>query len=534
MTLTAWEAAARAFEPKPDLARDPVSWSRDRLREYWWGKQREIARSLVENRYTAVQSCHDAGKSFVASRLTTHWIDTHDVGEAFAVTTAPTAAQVEAILWREIGKAHRKAGLDGRILGGGFPQWKYGTELVAYGRKPADYDQAAFQGIHARFVLVVIDEACGVPKGLFDAADALATNEHARVLAIGNPDDPTSHFASICKPGSGWNVIRIDGLRTPNFTEKEVASGRYPLLERLMREEGVPFSTEQVPESLREMLLSPLWVEERLARWVGKPDETTTLSQRAARSSLFTAKVRGLFPSADSEGVIPLGWVERAIDRYHDWVARGRPDLPGRRVIGTDVAGDGEDSTCLAIRQGRAILELRRFAQGDTMETAGHVQAALNAEPHSKAIVDAIGIGAGVADRLREDGSNVLAFTASAKSTATDRSGEFSFLNARAAAWWNLREMLDPSYGSDLMLPDDELLKADLTTPKWKVRSGAKIQIESKDEIRKRLGRSTDAGDAVVQAFNTSAAPVDGEYAPGSGTVPWDDPTAPDAISWKV
>jgi hypothetical protein len=62
-------------------------------------------------------------------------------------------------------------------------------ELVAFGRKPADHDQAAFQGIHALNPLIVIDEACGVPKSIFDAVDALATNSNARVLAIRNPDD---------------------------------------------------------------------------------------------------------------------------------------------------------------------------------------------------------------------------------------------------------------------------------------------------------------------------------------------------------
>jgi hypothetical protein len=117
------------------------------------------------------------------------------------VTTAPTTPQVEAILWRYMGNAHKKAGLPRRITLDA--KWYIGNELVAYGRKPADYDPAAFQGIHARYVLVIIDEAGGVPKSIFDAVDALATNIDARVVAVGNPDDPASHFATICKPGSG-------------------------------------------------------------------------------------------------------------------------------------------------------------------------------------------------------------------------------------------------------------------------------------------------------------------------------------------
>ena len=80
-------------------------------------------------------------------------------------------AQVKAILWRYIGGAHRTANLPGRVTLDA--KWYIGQELVAYGRKPADYDQAAFQGIHARYVLVIIDEAGGVPKSIFDAVDAL-------------------------------------------------------------------------------------------------------------------------------------------------------------------------------------------------------------------------------------------------------------------------------------------------------------------------------------------------------------------------
>jgi len=103
-------------------------------------------------------------------------------------------------------------------------------ELVAFGRKPADHDQSAFQGIHALNPLILVDEACGVPKSIFDAVDSLATNTNARVLAIGNPDDPSSHFAQICKPGSGWHVIKVSAFDTPAYTGEEVPEELLPLL----------------------------------------------------------------------------------------------------------------------------------------------------------------------------------------------------------------------------------------------------------------------------------------------------------------
>lgn len=169
--------ALAAFEPDEDPHRtDPVGWVTERLGEHLWSRQREIAESVRDNRYTAVPSCHDSGKSFLASRLAAWWITVHPPGEAFVVTTAPTTAQVNAILWREIRKAHVKGRLAGRLTLDA--NWYLpGEQLVAYGRKPQDYDPAGFQGIHARYILIVIDEACGVPRVLFDAVDSLATNE---------------------------------------------------------------------------------------------------------------------------------------------------------------------------------------------------------------------------------------------------------------------------------------------------------------------------------------------------------------------
>jgi hypothetical protein len=192
-------------EPNPYLE-DPVGWVTATTGEFMWSLQREIARSVHDNRYTAVKPCHGSGKSFTAARIAAWWLTMHAPGEAFVVTTAPTYKQVHAVLWREIGRAHRLADLPGRITL--EDEWYVGQELVGFGLKPADYDPSTFQGIHARYVLVIIDEAGDVPKATFDAVNSLATNIYARVLAIGNLDDPASHFATICKPGSGWRVVR--------------------------------------------------------------------------------------------------------------------------------------------------------------------------------------------------------------------------------------------------------------------------------------------------------------------------------------
>lgn len=513
-----------------DYQRDPAAWVRSKGEEVW-SQQVAILESVRDNRYTAVHSAHDLGKSFIASRIIAWWIDTHPPGTAFVVSTAPTAAQVSAIMWREVGKIHRKASLVGKINRAGYPQWYLDGELVGYGRKPADYEQSAFQGIHAQYVLVVIDEACGVARHLYDAVDALATNEHARVLAIGNPDDPSSHFATVCKPESGWHVIHLDGLRSPNITEERVigpdpAHPRYPLLAALMEAEGVPYSTEQVPDEMRQMLIDERWIEERIERWCSVSryqvmslphDELVSMVRdRCAGSAIFTAKVRGLFPSAATEGIIPLGWVQRAVERWHDLTdglmgqKKQQPSLlaheAGGFILGVDVARSGDDQTCFAHRYGSFVTKIERMRVTDTTEITDRAAAFLH-EPGSSAVVDVIGIGSGVYDLLRRYKSEGLitgtpfAFNAATQSHRRDKLGQFRFRNDRAAAWWNMRELLDPAFGSNIAIPDDEELIEELIAPKFDHFVGGIMTVESKDDIKRRIGRSTDSADAVIAAF---------------------------------
>ncbi|MCY0541570.1 hypothetical protein OVW21_26450, partial [Klebsiella pneumoniae] len=88
--------AAKHFEPvKPNpYLTDPVGWVQDRLGEFLWSKQREIAQSVVANKKTAVRSCHNVGKTRIASSIAAWFIDTYGEDDGFIVSTAPTYAQV--------------------------------------------------------------------------------------------------------------------------------------------------------------------------------------------------------------------------------------------------------------------------------------------------------------------------------------------------------------------------------------------------------------------------------------------------------
>jgi hypothetical protein len=462
-TISPWEYAARAFERKPPnpYADDPVGWARAKLGVHLWSKQQAIAAAIVEHRRTAVKSCHDAGKSFIASVIAAWWIDTHPDGEAFVVSTAPSYPQVHAILWEEIRKRHRDGNLGGRVLQS--DEWKLddGT-LAGWGRKPADTDQHGFQGIHRRYVLVIIDEACGVPEQLWTAVEAITTNADCRILAIGNPDDPNTEFGNVCKPGSGWNVIQISAFDTPNFTQ------------------------EPVPDALRHVLLDPEWVEDKKRRW----GET---------SPRYASKVLGDFPEIGDDTLIPPGWIEQAQQRSLA--------VTDDQRLAVDVARFGSDETIITLAQGPVARVVGSYAKLPTTETTGHVihESQKIIGPH-QIRVDGVGVGGGVVDQLAEAAglplddplrlSNAMIIDLQAGAAAIDNE---HYLNARAEWWWGLRERFEQ--GDIDIDPDDDDMAAQLGSIKYKYTPRGQVQIESKYDMKKRGLPSPDRADTLMLAY---------------------------------
>lgn len=452
---------------------DPVLWARERLGFHMWSKQAEVAMSLVTHKRIAVRSAHAIGKSALAAVLACWWIDTRPPGEAMVVTTAPSYEQVHSILWEEIRRRHSEGGLAGVVQRS--DRWLDSQgRLVGMGRRPPDYNPHAFQGIHRQYVLVLVDESAGIPAWIWTAVDAITTSDRCRTMAIGNPDDNSSTFAEVCLTDPGWKSIRISAFDSPGLTG------------------------EPIPRYLHHLLVDRDWVEDKRLRW-------------GEDNPLYQAKVLGEFADSE-EGLIALSWVRQAVARHREWEEAGRPNITARRIIGVDVARYGMDKTVLAVREGDYIRDLHYYSKLDTTQTTSLVKAQL-AHPHSTAVVDVIGVGAGVLDQLRADRYSAIPFNAGAGTKRKDVTGTWRFPNLRSAAWWNVRELLDPamqgdtdragprSEGPRLAIPDDDDVIADLTTPTWEPSSGSRLVVESKDSVKKRLGRSTDAGDAVIQSL---------------------------------
>lgn len=193
--------------------------------------------------------------------------------------------------------------------------------------------------------------------------------------------------------------------------------------------------------------------------------------------------------------VLPAAWVDAARGRWADV-----PPAGPLATIGVDVARGGKDQTILARRFGQWYAPLDVHPGSSTPN--GPAVAALvigQLQDDATAVVDVIGVGGSVVDSLEDAGVTVVAFNASSGSDATDRSGKLRFGNKRAEMWWRFREALDPDHGDALALPPDPQLRQELCAPRFFVRSG-RIWVESKDDVRVRIGRSTDRADAVLMA----------------------------------
>lgn len=457
---------------------DPIGFVEDGLLGFVWSKQKEIMLSVLHNRRTAVQSCHDVGKSYVAARIAAWWCSCFEPGDAFLVSMAPTFHQVKAILWREIQKAHVAGGLPGDL---NLTEWKVGSELIGFGRSPADTDPTAIQGIHAPRVLVIGDEACGLAKAIIDGADSLIANDDSRILLIGNPDDPSTEFATVCKPGSGWNVIRIDAHESPNFTN------------------------EPVPDRIRPLLVSRTWVAEKAKSW-------------GIDSPLYVSKVLGKFPEQASDALIPTASVTAATNRWKELID-ARPQFFEEPLgdlephdLGVDVARMGDDASVFYRRKGwRAKCEHRHHKR-DLMELVGEVIRCCRREKPKRVKIDDTGMGGGVTDRLRQiqnsqdprdnearvalDGVAICPINVGDGSKTTI--GDERFVNFRAEANWGMRMIFT---AQPLAIEPSDDLESQIVQIKYTVPNG-EIQIEKKADMKKRTkGKSPDDWDALVLAF---------------------------------
>lgn len=438
------------YDPPPHpFAEDPQGFVTEQLQTFIWSKQQEVIDSVWNNQRTAVPACFSSSKSFTAARLACAWMELHPAGTAKVVTTASTFRQVRSILWPEIRIAHAVGKLRGRVNQTEWHLSVAGVENI-YGQGLSPRDPVALQGAHAEYVLVIIDEADGVHKDIFDAAEGLITTPEDRIIAIGNPWDPTGPFADACRPGSGWNVIRIAAQDMPAFTG------------------------EDVPDRLHRLLLSKQWVADKLKRWGPKDPR-------------YISKVLARFPESVRGTLLHLIWVEEAQKR------KLRKKLPIE--IGADIAeGVERDETVVAVRRGPVVRIIHASRTTGVAEASGIIARAIKDTGATVAKVDAVGIGAGVVSNLRAMDLPVIGVKSQQRAHDPE-----NFRDAGAEMYGGLMARFEDE---DIDIdPEDEELAGQLISVRGSYNQRGQLVLESKDARRRRGLESPDRADAVALAL---------------------------------
>lgn len=473
---------------------DPVDYQLDVLRELADGIRHPDSGTIGGTNRVAVRGPRGLGKTTIAAWIVLWYALTRDGRDWKIATTAGSWGQLRDYLWPEVHKwalrldwsrIGRDPLVEDRELLYLHIKLETGRAFAVASNKPG-----LMEGAHADHLLYVFDEAKTIPSETWDAVEGAFTGagddspQEALALAISTPGEPAGRFYDIHRRAPGYE----DWTPRHITLAQSIAAGR----------------------------ISDRWAQQRRRQW---GDE----------SQLYQNHVLGDFATAAEVSVIPLSWVEAAMDR---WRELDREDLLTAEslgpmsAIGVDLADGGSDASIVAPRHGVVVPELVDITVPEKhriMQTTGRISIFLKAATR-RAVVDVIGIGSGVVSRLLElveEGelpaeTEVEPFNASETTKATDASGALGFLNKRAAAWWGMRERLDPESGDDVALPPDDELLQELTAPRWSTTSAGKIKVESKDDIKARIKRSTDRADAVVQAFWVD--PPDATSAKKAGT----------------
>lgn len=451
--------------------RDAVAFVREALGaepEPW---QERALRAVALHDRIAIRSGHGPGKSTLLS-----WIILWFIGTRFPSKipcTAPTSHQLEDVLWGELARWHRKLPepLRQRILLSGkqLALAEAPKEAFAVARTARKEEPEAFQGFHSDHLLFVVDEASGVEDIIFEVGEGAMTTPGAKTVLAGNPTRTSGYFFdAFHRHRAHWHPIHVDCTDPKAVTNP--------------------------------------------ARRAALDAYAAQMAQKyGAASNIYRVRVLGEFPESEDDVVIPLSWCESAVGREIE------PVRGFRTVWGLDVARFGGDRTALAKRRANVLLEPLKVWQGlDLMQVCGRVldefeqladaeemrlaDPSFESELPAEILVDAIGIGAGVVDRLRELGLPAVGINVGETPAAGER-----FMRLRDELWWKAREWFEArecrlGQGDGEPQPYDGLI-GELSAPKYAFTSAGKIKVESKDDMKKRGLQSPDLADAFCLTF---------------------------------
>ena len=464
----AQSVVATSVDPErfEQYCRDPSAWVDDFTDLTLHGYQRDVLDLFKEHDRVAVRGPHGLGKTFTGS-VVVWWFSTTSVGLGVDWKCASTATawrQLTKFLWPEIRRLAKHIDWDAL----GIEKPRRHVELLDLSLKLGDGeafaaasdDETNLEGVHGKRVLYVYDEAKGIPRETWEATEGAFSNAgpetdyDAFAFGMSTPGAPIGEFYDIHKGRrSDWYPVHVT-------LEQTIEAGQN----------------------------SAEWAAKRKTEW----GET---------SAVYQNRVLGNFAANDEDSLIPLSWVEQSMEAWREYFDDGN-NPSGAPRFGVDVARHGKDKTVTARKVSNVIVDIEAEDYTDSVTELGDRVALKMGRMGSTACVDADGMGAGTADRLRtlKGDSATTVFHGNGHDEWTDATGELTAFNNRSAAWYDIYQALNPENPHRLLLPPSDELLGDLTGPRLVNDSGGKIKLESKDQTKRRLGRSPDYGDAVVMA----------------------------------
>lgn len=480
--------------------KDFIAWQADVLGLRTYKKMENILNEAMfgEVPRTAIKSSNGTSKSYSVSASVLWTGAVFDPGEALAIVSAPSQAQIEKVTFRYLKSFKARAADRGFALPGTINEslewWVPGPEgklVLAYGRKPAaGQEVSTFQGIRSEHgkTFVYFDEAGGMSRGMWTAAEAVLTGADARLIAIGNPDDVGTEWQSIFtekKYEKDFNRFTISSFDLPTFTNELVYPDDPEMQTRMMK------SLTQVD-----------WVDQKKRIW----------GEKDAR---YLSKVMGEFPANGGNGFFP----QSAIDKSYDVDIPLDAEKP--IILGVDIARWGLDESVIAHNQGGNVRVVETWSKCDTVDSARKIHEYATRVGAAEVRIDAGGVGGGVYDMLTRldefsDGEYLLV----GWDNGSGSPDITQWSNKRSYAHDSLRtQMVEGTIDLEY---DDEVLRQELRIITYKFTNRGGIQITPKDDMKSEMGGSPDRLDAVIMAA-CDMSPWTGnewnKYEPGSAVV---------------
>jgi hypothetical protein len=443
----------QAFEQFVEAYRnDPVAFAEDVLGAKPLDWQRELMMAVANGeRRISVRAGHGVGKSACCS-----WLLLWSLYCRFpqkAVCTAPTAAQLYDALFAEVRHwANRMPEMlrsiievySDRIVLKGAPESSFISARTSSAERPE-----ALAGIHSENVLLICDEASAIPEPVFESAAGSMSGHTATTVLISNPTRNSGlFFKTHHQLSSEWKTMHVSCIGNPLVSADFV---------------------KQIADTYGE------------------------------NSNAYRVRVAGEFSLRDDDSLIAADLVDAAMCR--DIVLDPQADL----VFGVDIARFGSDRTVICKRRGNVVIEFRHWSGEDLMATVGRIVHEAQRDKPAMICVDTVGLGGGVADRLREIqglGANIIDVNVSESVAMNQQAARL-----RDELWLSAKTWLE---SRAVKLPKDDELRQELIGPTYSFTSNGKIKVEGKSEMKRRGMRSPDLADALCLSFAGQAGLVGG------------------------